>query len=139
MRIARRAVTLGVAIAVVAGCGDDPVTQLDPELTLTVTPASFTINQANFDEAMVRVVRVDSPNEVVLSVSGGGIGVAGLIQNIDVDGNEVTATFRITVAGDAVPGPYTFQIRAANDDADDVTQLIAVDVPPPPTGGDLRR
>ena len=134
MSVFRSTTTLLVATAMLAACGDDPVTP-DPELTLTVTPAALTIEQGDEGESEVLAVREGSTAAIVLSVTGGGTGVTAALEDQVTDGDEKSATLVVTVTEGAVPGPFTFTVKAANGDADDVTKQVTVTVTEAEEGG----
>jgi hypothetical protein len=136
MSLLRSTLTLLAAATLVAGCDDDPV-ELDPSLTLTVTPATLNVAQGATGEVDVLVVREDTDDATTVTVTGGATGVTGAISDVAHDADQTTATLTVTVAGDAAPGPYTFTVKAANGDADDVTKTVTVTVPTPQGGGDL--
>jgi hypothetical protein len=134
MSLRRSTLSLLSTAALLAACGDDPVLP-DPTLTLTVDPVALTVELASVEESDVMVVRANSSEAVQVTVSGGGTGVTGAIQDVSHVGNTTTATLVVTVAGDAEPGNYTVTVRAANGDADDVTKAVAITVPEGGGGG----
>ena len=122
------------ATAFLAACSDDPVS-VDGELTLTVTPTALDIEQGTIASSTITVIREGTTEPVVLSVSGPGAAVFATIMNTTQDGDETTASLRVTVGGAATPGTYTYIVKASNDDSDDVTQQVVVTVPEPQGGG----
>jgi hypothetical protein len=138
MSTIRSTTTALLATAMLAACGDDPV-QLDPMLTLTVTPATLTIDAGATGESDILVVREDTDETVTLTVTGGGTGVTAAISDVAHDADQTTGTLTVTVAENAVAGPYTFTVKAANGDADDVTKAVAVTVEEVGGGGGALR
>lgn len=127
MSVLRSTSTLLVAAALLVACSDDSVTP-GAELTLTVTPTSLTIEQGTTGESDITVVREGTDEEVSVTVTGGGTGVTGSIEDVVHDGDETTAMLSIDVTEGAEAGTYIFTVSADNDDADAVTTQVNVTV-----------
>lgn len=130
----RSVTALCTTAAFLVACSDDP-TGPDPELTLTVTPAAISIEQGASGSSAITVMREGSDDDVTVSVTGGGTFVIGTIADVEHDGDETTATLNVNVTAAAEPGAYTFTVKAANGDADDVTKVVTVTVTEAEGGG----
>ena len=121
----RSTLTVLAAAGALTGCGSvDPLP--GPFLDMTITPADVTIEAGATGQAAVRVFRMNTEATVTLTASGGGTGVTPNLSNVAHGTEQTTATLTVTVAEDAVAGPYNITVKAANADADDATKAVFV-------------
>jgi hypothetical protein len=131
----RSTTTMLLAAAFLVGCDDDDPVLPDPSLTLTVNPATLSVQQGATGTVAITVVREDTDDPVSVTVTGGGTGVTGAISGVTHTGDQTTATLTVTVTQAAAAGPYTLTVLGANGDADDVTKTVTVTVTEASGGG----
>ncbi len=110
------------------------VTEVSPtgSFTLSLAPASLTIQTGADGTASIDIARTDFTGAVALAVTGAPSGVTAVVDPASTSGNSATLT--VTVGGSATAGDYTLTVTGSASGLADGTATLALTVTVPTTG-----